>query len=120
MVIETDPVRSHDYDNGLARAISNGAQLTYEVDGLHDFALRVYRFCQGCLNEPLDAIAFQRSDDGLSFVDVAHRVVDRRSSMDAREVMMLVPDAPLPESTQQLRIVLGSAAPKLGELTLWR
>jgi hypothetical protein len=66
-VIDTNPVRSHDFDAGLAQAIASAAQLTYAVDGVYDFALRAYLFCQGCINDPLQAISLECSDDGTVF-----------------------------------------------------
>lgn len=118
--IEHNPVRMHDFDNGLAQATVDGAQLTYSISELHDFSLRGYFFCAGCINNPLDAIGFQTSSDGVTFDTIAHDVVDRRSTMDAREVVTFVPREPLPPGTNHLRVVLGRAAPKLAQFLLLR
>lgn len=120
VLIENNPVRMFDFDRGLGVASVDGAQLTYDVRDAYDFALRGYFFCAGCLNDPLQAVVFQASSDGVSYATVAHQVVDRRPTMDAREVVTFVPQEPLPAGTHHLRIVLGRAAPKLAELVIRR
>jgi len=118
--IEHNPVRMQDFDDGLGVAMTDGAQLTYDVTELSDFSLRGYFFCAGCINDPLQAIGFQVSSDGVYYTTIAHDVVDRRPTMDAREVVTFVPHDPIPAGTNHLRILLGRAAPKLADLTLQR
>ncbi len=117
MEISHEPLRMYDYDAGLASSTGEGT-LTYQVDGLHDFRLRVYRFCEGCFSEPLENVSFSASPDGVTFTSLESQIIDHRPTMDARQIAYFVPREPLPEGTTYLRIAVGQSGPVLSELVL--